>query len=153
MSSLSIHIIWFYNILTKLKIFSFTSLGRAGLPLTLPGCLPKFDVLAQLFTHSDAEERKNLIKDTEKLAKKCCKNKPEKELSAQKYVQLMKSSLDNNKDDSEAILMYFFSEENRLKRLLGGNVSNKKKIELQTSINIIQSFKTNANMKKNKDEL
>ena len=122
---------------------------QTALPLTFPGCLPKFDVLAQLFTHSDAEERKNLIKDTEKLSKKCCKNKPEKELSAQKYVQLMKSSLDNNKDDSEAILMYFFSEENRLKRLLGGNVSNKKKIELQTSINIIQSFKTNANIKKN----
>ena len=94
-----------------------------------------------------------MIKDTEKLSKKCCKNKPEKELSAQKYVQLMKSSLDNNKEDNEAILMYFFSEENRLKRLLGGNVSDKKKIELQTTINIIQSFKTNANMKKNKDEL
>ena len=36
-----------------------------------------------------------------------------------------------------------------------GKVSDKKKKELQTSINIIQSFKTNVNIQKNKanDEL
>ena len=130
-------------------------LGRAGLPLILPGCLPKFDVLAQLFLHSSSEERKNVIKDTETLSKKCCKNKPENEISAQKYVQLMKSSLGNDENNSEKILMYFYSEETRLKRLLEGKVSDKKKEEIQTTINIIQSFKTNVNPKKNKsnDEL
>ena len=130
-------------------------LGRAGLPLTLPGCLPKFDVLAQVFLHSDADERKNLLKDTEKLSKKCCKKNPEKEVSAQKYVQLMKNSMINNDNDTEAILRYFFSEENRLKRLIEGNISEKKKKEFQLSINIIQSFKTNVNIQKNKanDEL
>ena len=67
----------------------------------------------------------------------------------------MKSSTDNEENDTEAILRYFFSEENRLKRLLEGKVSDKKKKELQTSINIIQSFKTNVNIQKNKanDEL
>ena len=123
--------------------------------MTLPGCLPKFDVLASLFLLSSADERKNVLKDTEKLSKKCCKKNPEKETSAQKYVQLMKSSTDNEENDTEAILRYFFSEENRLKRLLEGKVSDKKKKELQTSINIIQSFKTNVNIQKNKanDEL
>ena len=139
----------------KLLITSMQSLGRAGLPLTLPGCLPKFDVLASLFLHSSADERKNVLKDTEKLSKKCCKKNPEKETSAQKYVQLMKSSTENIENDTEAILRYFFSEENRLKRLMEGKVSVKKKTELQTSINIIQSFKTNVNIQKNKanDEL
>ena len=67
----------------------------------------------------------------------------------------MKSSTDNEENDTEAILRYFFSEENRLKRLMEGKVSDKKKKELQTSINIIQSFKTNVNIQKNKanDEL
>ena len=67
----------------------------------------------------------------------------------------MKSSTENRENDTEAILRYFFSEENRLKRLLEGKVSDKKKKELQTSINIIQSFKTNVNIQKNKanDEL
>ena len=126
-------------------------LARTGLPLTFPGCLPKFDVLAQLFIQTDDEERKEVIKDTEKLSEKCCKNSPEKKIFAQKYVQLMKNSLVHN----EGITKYFSSEENRVKRLLNGNVTDKKKDEMLKTINIMKSFQPELYTKKNKarDEL
>ena len=138
-----------YNHDSYATFFYFAA--TTGLPLTFPGCLPKFDVLAQLFIQTDDDERKEVIKDTEKLSEKCCKNSPEKKVQAQKYVQLMKSSMGY----SEGVTKYFKSEESRVKRLISGNVSDKKKDEMINTINIIKSFQPDLYTKKNKgrDEL
>ena len=63
----------------------------------------------------------------------------------------MKNSLAN----TEGINKYFKSEENRVKRLLNGNVSDKKKEEMLKTINIMKSFQPDLYTKKNKarDEL
>ena len=124
---------------------------QTSLPLTFPGCLPKFDVLAQLFIHTDDDERKNVMKDTEKLSENCCQNHPEKKMIAQKYVQLMKSSMGHN----EGIRSFLKNEEGRLKRLLSGTLTDKKREEIQQTIYIIKSFESSVYTKKNKsrDEL
>ena len=108
-------------------------------------------MLAQLFIHSPKDERRNVIKDTEKLSDKCCNKKLDDKLSAQRYVQLMKSSIDHK----DGIRKYFEVEENRLKRIFHGKITDKKKDEIFRSINIITSFKSSFYMKnsESRDEL
>ena len=121
------------------------------MPLTLPGCLPKFDILAELFVQADDEERSKVLTDAEKLSLRCCNNHAEKKKNAEKYVQLMKTSISS----TEGVKTYFKKEEDRLKRVLKGNLPDKKKEDLFKAINIIKSFQIGGNHMKNKpgDEL
>jgi len=164
------------------EIRSFVK-AKSKLALTRSGCLPKFDVLAEVFvTHAgDLPTQTGVLESTRELAAKCCTRSAGKQASADRYAKLMsgalKESFIGGSGDSAAAAnaqsAYFVRELKRLEKLLreegekpeeaqhggsGGarrkNLSDGQRKEMVKFVNIAKSFlKPNAASKGLKDEL
>ncbi|KAJ8712758.1 hypothetical protein PYW08_008062 [Mythimna loreyi] len=102
---------------------------HSGLYLSLPGCVKEFDKLAIQFMKGKKDERKKVLKKTEELLKNMEKESP----SGKIYKTIMEKVLEKGDD-------FVQSEVDRVKKLLSGKVSDEKKKQLGTRINILQTF-------------
>ena len=70
--------------------------AKTKLPLTLPGCLPKFDVFADRFLEasSDLGRQKAIAARTEEATETCCTKSPSKRKRAERYLKLMQGKCD-----------------------------------------------------------
>jgi len=116
---------------------------NSGIKLLLDQCLAEFDELANKFGAEGAtkEQQKKLLADSKKKAGALTDDNEKK--SAQIYVKLMEKALERG-------AIFYSSEQERVKNILNGKVTDAKKKELQGRLNIIQSFLLT---KSNKDEL
>lgn len=114
--------------------FSFVLFCRdkTGIRILLDNCLLEFDDFAAKFiTLTDKKAQEKLVKEAQtKLA--ALKNENEKK-SADIYIKLMQKVIERGSKFIE-------SENVRVKNILDGKLSQTKKAEMQTRLNIIQSF-------------
>jgi len=70
--------------------------AKTKLPLTLPGCLPKFDVFADRFLEAsgDLGRQKAIAARTEEATETCCTKSPSKRKRAERYLKLMQGKCD-----------------------------------------------------------
>lgn len=113
---------------TSDKLRRFVS-ENSGLYLSLPGCVKEFDMLAIQFMKSKKVERKNVLKETEELLKSM------KDTSCKIYKTIMEKVLEEGENSIQ-------SEVDRLNKLMSGKVSDGKKKQLGTRINILQTFQS-----------
>ncbi|CAG9791568.1 unnamed protein product [Diatraea saccharalis] len=116
---------------------------NTGLYLSLPGCVKDLDKLAIKFTKSKLDERKKLLTKTQETLVKLG-NKDA--LSGKIYKTIMEKILEKGDD-------FIKSENDRVKKLLSGKVSEEKKKELGIRLNILQSFQLFDKNGKQKEEL
>ncbi|CAH2233956.1 endoplasmic reticulum resident protein 29 [Pararge aegeria] len=111
---------------------------NSGIYLSLPGCIRDLDVLAIKFQGSAKEDREKILKETENIVEKL----DTKDAAAGKtYRTIMQKILEKGDE-------FIATEINRINKLLSGKVSNEKKKELASRINILQSFKFSSSNKK-----
>ncbi|CAH2986185.1 unnamed protein product [Chilo suppressalis] len=117
---------------------------NTGLYLSLPGCVRELDKLATKFIKAKTDERKKLFAKTEEVLT----NLREKDtVSGKIYKTIMEKVLEKGDD-------FVKSENDRVKKLLSGKISEEKKKELGMRLNILQSFQIfDKNGKQNKEDL
>lgn len=108
-----------------------------GLWLGLPGCLEEYDNFVADFTHSN--DQASVITKAEEAAKKLTLES--EKASAEVYIKIMKKFEEKGKT-------FVTSEITRVEKLRDGKVSDKKKEQLGTRLNILGRFKHHL-----KDEL
>ncbi|CAH2093651.1 unnamed protein product [Euphydryas editha] len=114
---------------------------KSEIYLSLPGCIKDLDLLAIKFKDSNVESRKHIIKEAENVLEKL----GDKDTGTGKiYITLMKKVLEKGDD-------FISSEITRVKKILDDKISEKKQKELNTRLNILQSF--TFNNKNVKEEL
>ncbi|XP_013145950.1 PREDICTED: endoplasmic reticulum resident protein 29 [Papilio polytes] len=103
---------------------------KTGLYLSLPGCVKELDKLAAKFINADQDKKKEILKETKAALEKI----PEKDSVAGKiYKLIMEKSLEKGDEFTKL-------ENERVKKLLNGKLSEEKKKELGIRLNILQSF-------------
>ncbi|XP_068623637.1 endoplasmic reticulum resident protein 29 [Battus philenor] len=103
---------------------------KTGLYLSLPGCIKELDKLAAKFIKADTEQRKEILKETiNSIAKVAEKDS----VSSKIYKLIMEKTLEKGDDFTKL-------ENERVKKLLTGKISDEKKKELGIRLNILQSF-------------
>ena len=111
---------------------------KTGIKLSLPGCVPEMDVLAQLFArNSGKEHRLELIQQTENLVKSFKAVDADKANVGQKYLKIMKIC-----HMQQLCQDFVSSETSRLKKLLSSpsTMSLAKSQDVQINLNILKSF-------------
>ncbi|GBP00557.1 Endoplasmic reticulum resident protein 29 [Eumeta japonica] len=103
---------------------------KSGIYLSLPGCIRQLDLLAVQFIKSDKENREKLLKETESFIKEL---ESKNAASGKVYKTVMQKIID--KGDS-----FIKTEFDRVKKLTKGKLSEEKKKELGTRLNILQAF-------------
>ncbi|KAI5632350.1 protein windbeutel [Phthorimaea operculella] len=116
---------------------------KSGLYLSLPGCVRQLDLLAAKFMQSGEADRKKVLKEVESEQKKLAGKHA---TSGKVYKTIMEKVLD--KGDS-----FIKTETDRVKKILSGKISEEKKKEINTRLNILQNFETALNKNKNKEDL
>uniref|UniRef100_A0A2A4K2Z3 Endoplasmic reticulum resident protein 29 n=1 Tax=Heliothis virescens TaxID=7102 RepID=A0A2A4K2Z3_HELVI len=116
------------------KGFSSDELRRfvrenTGIYLSLPGCVKELDKLAIQFMKSKKDDRKKVLKKAEEFVKNMDKDSS----SGKIYKTIMEKILEKGDE-------FVQSENERVKKLLSEKVSNEKKKQLGTRINILQTF-------------
>ncbi|XP_026333776.1 protein windbeutel [Hyposmocoma kahamanoa] len=114
---------------------------NTGVYISLPGCVKELDKLAGKFMKASKEEKKNVVKEVEKIQKGL---ESKNEFSGKVYKTIMDKIIETGDD-------FINTEQQRLKKLLDGKISEEKKKQLQIRSNILQSFHYAA--KKHSDEL
>ncbi|KAJ8711103.1 hypothetical protein PYW07_008345 [Mythimna separata] len=104
---------------------------NSGLNLSSPGYIKELDKLAIQFMQGEKNERKKVLKKTEEHLKIMDKESS----SGTIYKTIMENILQKGDD-------FIQSEVDRVKKLLSGKVSDQKKRELGTRINILQTFQS-----------
>ncbi|XP_049879583.1 protein windbeutel [Pectinophora gossypiella] len=103
---------------------------NTGLYLSLPGCVRQLDLLAAKFVKTATAGRDNVFKELQE----ACKQLPEKHtVSCEVYKIIMKKILEKGDE-------FIKVETERVKKLQSGKISEEKKKELGTRLNILQSF-------------
>ncbi|XP_023946027.1 endoplasmic reticulum resident protein 29 [Bicyclus anynana] len=114
---------------------------NSGIYLSLPGCIRDLDTLAIKFQNSAKEEREKILKETENVVEKL---DTQDAATGKIYKTIMQKVLEKGDE-------FIGTEINRINKLLTGKISNEKKKELASRINILQSFSFSSSNKK--DEL
>ena len=103
---------------------------NTNLRFTLPACLGKFDELAETFLNQKPEEK---IKILQKAKNEASNLTGKAKISANIYIKIMQLVVERGN-------VFVTSEEARVKNLLTGKITEAKKKELQSRLNIIHSF-------------
>jgi len=116
---------------------------NSGLKLLLDQCIGELDDIAVKFGAEGASksDQKKLLEEAKKFVAHLTREADKK--SAQVYVKLMEKVIDRGN-------IFLESEQERVKNILAGKITDAKKKELQGRLNIIQSF---VFSKSDKDEL
>ena len=127
----------------EIKKFLMT---EAGLWLGLPDCLQQFDLLVtKFYKASDNDKRTAVVTEAEKEAEKI-KDEMEKN-SAEMYIKTMKKVLEKGES-------FIDDEVKRVEKIRDGKISDKKKEQLSSRLNILTSFQLRYKEEKpNKEEL
>jgi len=105
---------------------------NTGIKLLLANCLEQFDRLAEQFVALSAKEQQGqVLEQTRSEASKLESDEDKK--SADIYVKLMSKVIERG-------LKFIDSENERVKNLLAGKITDAKRKELQMRVNILQSF-------------
>lgn len=132
------------------NVINFVRSKATGIWIGAPGCLQEFDQLAKDFIRSPCpHKRKALLKNAEDLWDNIKSNSARR--SAETYVKTMRKLISLV---AEGIIKegdFLEREKLRVKGLVGEKVSDQKKEELKTRINILDSFA--LYLKSEKDEL
>ena len=117
-----------------------------GLWLGLPDCLQQFDLLVtKFYKASDNDKRTAVVTEAEKEAEKL-KDEMEKN-SAEMYIKTMKKVLEKGES-------FIDDEVKRVEKIRDGKISDKKKEQLSSRLNILTSFQLRYKEEKpNKEEL
>ncbi|VDI49889.1 endoplasmic reticulum protein 29 [Mytilus galloprovincialis] len=121
-------------------------ISEAGLWLGLPDCLQEFDELVTKFYNAaDNDKKTAVVTEVEKAAEKLKEESQKK--SAEIYIKTMKKVLEKGES--------FIAEEvKRVEKIRDGKISDKKREQLGSRLNILTSFKLLLKKaKKGKDEL
>ncbi|XP_034827637.1 protein windbeutel [Maniola hyperantus] len=111
---------------------------NSGIYLSLPGCIKDLDILAIRFQGSAKEDREKVLKQTEDAVEKL----DSKDAATGKiYKTIMQKVLEKGDE-------FIAAEIKRVNKLLSGKVSDEKKKELASRINILQSFTFSSGNKK-----
>ncbi|CAH2052376.1 unnamed protein product, partial [Iphiclides podalirius] len=104
---------------------------KTGIHLHLPGCVKELDKLAAKFMKADKESKEAILEE----AKNIMKGLVEKDsVSGKIYKIIMEKVLEKGDEFTKM-------ENERVKKLLNGKISDEKKKELGIRLNILQSFK------------
>lgn len=119
---------------------------EAGLWLGLPDCLQQFDLLVtKFYKASDNDKRTAVVTEAEKEAEKL-KDAMEKN-SADVYIKTMKKVLEKGES-------FIDDEVKRVEKIRDGKISDKKKEQLSSRLNILTSFQLRYKEEKpDKEEL
>jgi len=104
---------------------------KSGVYIGLSSCLEKFDNLAMDFMNAKEEHRNIILSQAEKLARQY--NDVTQKKSAETYVKLMRKVIEKGDDLVHA-------EFERLSNLQKGKITKTKRDEMQSRLNILQSF-------------
>eukprot|EP00095_Tigriopus_kingsejongensis_P006876 maker-scaffold605_size125465-snap-gene-0.32 protein:Tk06876 transcript:maker-scaffold605_size125465-snap-gene-0.32-mRNA-1 annotation:"endoplasmic reticulum protein erp29" len=116
---------------------------KSGIYLPLPGCLEEFDNLADHFMQStELSGKQQALKNAEVKLQRVSEDKNKKR--AENYVKYMKKITSDGVD-------FIIKETARIKKLMGGKLSDQKKKELEEKVNVLHSFTREES--KPKDEL
>ncbi|XP_045503375.1 protein windbeutel [Colias croceus] len=103
---------------------------NTGIYLSLPGCIRDLDMLAIEFMKSAKEERSNVLKKVEVSLKELAK---ENANTGKIYKTIMEKILEKGDE-------FVKSENQRIKKVMSGKLSDEKKQEMGHRLNILQSF-------------
>ncbi|CAK1541745.1 unnamed protein product [Leptosia nina] len=113
---------------------------NTGIYLNLPGCIRELDMLAIEFMKSDKKDRKHVLKKTEDTLKALTQNE-----NTGKIYKIIMEKISEKGDD------FVKTENERVKKLISGKLSDEKKRDMALRLNILQSFQLHEI--KYKDEL
>lgn len=106
--------------------------SKSGVYIGLPGCLEKFDKIAQKFAEEKSVDgKKKLLREAEDLWDKAKGYQDHK--SAEVYVKVMRKVIEKGDE-------FLTNESSRVENVLRGKVNKDKKEEMQHRVNILQSF-------------
>merc|ERR1712086_364611 len=113
---------------------------KSGIYLPLPGCIEEFDLLVDKLLRSAKEDQKKVLREAEDLWDKV--HGPKMHKRADIYVKIMRKIVDTD-------ISFVTKEEQRLKKLSGGQITVEKKEEMEERLNILKSF----SLQEEKEEL
>merc|ERR1711892_408863 len=113
---------------------------KSGIYLPLPGCIEEFDLLVDKLLRSGKEDQKKVLREAEDLWDNV--HGPKMHKRADIYVKIMRKIVDTD-------ISFVKKEEERLKKLSGGQITVEKKEEMEERLNILKSF----SLQEGKEEL
>ncbi|KAJ2940186.1 hypothetical protein O0L34_g11750 [Tuta absoluta] len=116
---------------------------KSGLYMSLPGCVRQLDLLAAKFMQSKESDRKKVLKEVESEQKKLTAKQV---ASGKVYKTIMEKVLE--KGDG-----FIKTETDRVKKILSGKISEEKKKEINTRLNILHNFETALGKTYKKEDL
>ncbi|RWS05176.1 endoplasmic reticulum resident protein 29-like protein [Dinothrombium tinctorium] len=118
---------------------------NTGIRILLDKCLQEYDELAEAFMSRDLskENREKFLKLAQE---KAANLKEDEKKSAEVYIKVMQKVIERGDKFVE-------SEQERVKNIIAGKVSDTKKSEMQARLNILQSFLKTESASSEKQEL
>lgn len=108
---------------------------NSGLRLPLDACLEQFDVIAEEFVGTGNNQQRSAL--LEKAQKEAQSLSEEDKKKADVYIKLMQRVIERGDT-------FIKSERERVKNILAGKITDKKKAEMQGRLNVLLSFMTAA---------
>lgn len=112
------------------SIFFIFNRKETGIKIVLDNCLPEFDELAEKFVNALPEKQKEMI---QLASDQMTTLNPNDRKYAEIYFKIMQKMLEKRIDFPE-------QESGRLSKILQGKLSSTKKKDLESRLNILQSF-------------
>ena len=104
---------------------------NSGIFLPLPGCIEEFDLLVDKLLRAGKKDQEKVLREAEDLWDKT--HGPKMHKRADIYVKIMRKIVDTG-------TAFVKKEEERLKKLSGGKITQEKKEEMEERLNILKSF-------------